>query len=130
MAPQIVLDMVRSVPVEPTDHHDGSPCSPLSLPRVAFGGESISVHQQHERQQQHPQLHQASKSGRTACWQHQRQQQQQQQQQAAAEAKVEAESEAKGGYGGRCGASGGEAGWISARSAIVVRDAQTTVLGA
>ena len=124
MAPQIVLEMVRSVPVEPTDHHDGSPCSLLSLPRVAFGGESVCVHQQ-----QHPQLHQACKSGHTACWQHQ-QQQQQQQQQAAAEAKVEAESEAKSGEGGRCGASGGEAGWISASLAIVVRDAQTTVLGA
>ena len=122
MAPQIVLEMVRSVPVEPTDHHDGSPCSLLSLPRVAFGGESVCVHQQ-----QHPQLHHAFKPGRTACWQ---QQQQQQQQQAAAEAKVEAESEAKGRQGGRCGASGGEAGWISATSAIVVRDAQTTVLGA
>ena len=95
MAPQIVLEMVRSVPVEPTDHHDGSPCSLLSLPRVAFGGESVCVHQQ-----QHPQLHQACKPGRTACWQQQQQQQhqqQQQQQQAAAEAKVEAESEAKGG---------------------------------
>ena len=90
--------------------------------RVAFGGESVCVHQQ-----QHPQFHQACKSGRTACWQYQ---QQQQQQQAAAEAKVEAESEAKSGEGGRCGASGGEAGWISASLAIVVGDAQTTVLGA
>ena len=61
MAPQIVLEMVQSVPVEPTDHHDGSPCSLLSLPRVAFGGESVCVHQQ-----QHPQLHQACNSDCTS----------------------------------------------------------------